>query len=37
MDLKYRKLQDFNMAERHQIESKLTKSFVLAVYVVLIE
>ena len=31
-DLKYRKMRDFNMAERQQIESKLKKCFILAVY-----
>ena len=30
----YREMRDFNMAERQQIESKLKKCFILAVYVI---
>ena len=33
-DLKYCDMRDFNMAERQQIESKLKKCFILAVYVI---
>ena len=33
-DLKYRKMPDFNKAERQQIESKLKKCFIQAVYVI---
>ena len=33
-DLKYREARDLNMAERQQIESKLEKCFILAVYVI---
>ena len=33
-DLKYPEMRDFNMGERQQIESKLKKCNILAVYVI---